>query len=96
LYFVSILLGTFGNVFFIIGMAYNSIADRDGARGTFRKVGFFRKKKAQNDFRAGRKMIYDHYEAPEVTGKDDMTAHSALKRASEQRSKEHNPKDRQC
>ena len=72
-FFVFFLVGGFGPVFFIIGMAYNSIGDRGTTRSLIWKICHIGKEKTPNVYRPERRMIYDHYEAPEGSGKVDYS-----------------------
>jgi hypothetical protein len=58
-FFASFLLGSFGNVFFIIGISYDTIMDRDAKPGQWVRVRLFGKHKESKEFKPGRKMIYD-------------------------------------
>ena len=69
--FAFFLFGGFGPVFFIIGMAYNSVGDRGEFRGLRWQLRYLGKPKPQIEYRPERKMIYAHYEAPEISGKAD-------------------------
>jgi hypothetical protein len=69
-FFAVFLLGTFGNVFFIVGLAYNTKTDRSGRRGFIWKWRLLRKRNASNKIFDERRMIYDHYEAPDVGRRD--------------------------
>jgi len=70
-FFASFLLGTFGNVFFIIGLTYNTRMDRSGRSGLIWKWLFPGNRKSSESIFNERKMIYDHYEAPEVNGRGE-------------------------
>jgi hypothetical protein len=64
-FFAGVLMGTFGNVFFVIGMTYDTAFDRDekmGVRNRFRLPG---KKVNRNPALSGRKMIYDAEDTPQ-------------------------------
>ena len=67
-FFIFFLVGGFGPVFFIIGMAYNSVGDRGSARGILWQIRYLGKPKPQIEYRPERRMIYDHYEAPKNFG----------------------------
>jgi hypothetical protein len=64
-FFFFFLMGGFGPVFFIIGMAYNSTGDRGANRSILRQMRHFGQPKIPMEYRPERKMIYDHYVAPE-------------------------------
>ena len=70
-YFAIFLLGTFGNVFFIIGLTYDTKMDRSARSDRILQRLFPWKSHASKEYFGGRRMIYDHYEAPEVIRKDD-------------------------
>ena len=58
-FFVGILSGTFGNVFFVLGLTYDTYIDREGhtlVRWQHRLLG---KRHPSKEFKPGRKMIYD-------------------------------------
>jgi len=57
-FFTGILLGTFGNVFFIIGMTYDTAFDRDLKMGIRKRLGLPDKKSQSLNKLSGRKMIY--------------------------------------
>ena len=69
-FFIFFLVGGFGPVFFIIGMAYNSIGDRGAGRGIFWQLRYLGKPKPEIEYRPERRMIYDYYEAPENFGEE--------------------------
>ena len=58
-FFAGILMGTFGNVFFVIGMTYDTTFDRDEKIGIRKRLRLPSKKSHQNPIHSGRKMIYD-------------------------------------
>ena len=63
-FFAGILMGTFGNVFFLIGLTYDTAFDR-GAKTVVRKLfGLPAKKDHSNPAFYGRKMIYDAEDNP--------------------------------
>ena len=66
-FFVGILSGTFGNVFFFMGMTYDTYMDREGHTLVRWRKQLFRKKGSSEAFRPGRKMIYDLDEVPDET-----------------------------
>jgi hypothetical protein len=70
-FFASFLLGTFGNAFLIIGLTYNTKMDRSSRRGVIWKLLFPGKRSAAKSIFDERKMIYNHYEAPDMIRKDD-------------------------
>ena len=67
LYFVGILSGTFGNVFFFLGMTYDPHMDRAGHTLFRWRKCLFHKKPTLEVFRPGRKMICDLSEASDET-----------------------------
>jgi hypothetical protein len=70
-FFIFFLIGGFGPVLFIIGMAYNSIGDRGATKSLIWKMRHIGKPKIPNAYRPERRMIYDHYEAPQVAPQVD-------------------------
>ena len=65
-FFASFLIGNFGSVFFVIGMAYDTVMDRGSTKIVLRWSKLLGRKQEPNEFRPGRRMIYDHYVAPEA------------------------------
>jgi hypothetical protein len=59
-FFAGILMGTFGNVFFVIGMTYDTVFDRDEKLGIRKRFRLVRKKGQDNQKNPGRKMIYEY------------------------------------
>ena len=66
LFFAIFLIGSFGNVFFVIGMTYDTVLDRGTTKIVLRWSKLWGKKQGPEEFRPGRRMIYDHYEAPDA------------------------------
>jgi hypothetical protein len=69
-FFVGILSGTFGNVFFFLGMTYDTHMDREGHTLVRWRGRLFGKKHPPEEFRPGRKMIYDLDESFQDPGED--------------------------
>ena len=65
-FFASFLLGSFGNVFFVIGMTYDTILDKGNPKVIQRWRKLFGRNQEPQEFRPERRMIYEHYEAPEL------------------------------
>ena len=64
-FFAGVLMGTFGNVFFIIGMTYDTAYDRDEKMGIRKRLMLPGKKDHRNPALSGRKMIYDAEDSPQ-------------------------------
>ena len=65
-FFASFLIGSFGNVFFLIGMTYDTILDKGETKVILRWRKLFGRNQEPQEFRPERRMIYEHYEAPEL------------------------------
>ena len=64
-FFAGVLMGTFGNVFFVIGMTYDTVFDRDEKVGIRKRFGLPGKKDHRKSALSGRKMIYDIEDTPQ-------------------------------
>ena len=64
-FFTGVFMGTFGNVFFVIGMTYDTVFDRNQELGVRKGFGLTGKKVNRNTALSGRKMIFDAEDTPQ-------------------------------